>query len=127
MNTEINIRTNREIRDKAQKVFSALGISTSAGVNMFLRQVVVERGLPFAPQTDAKKIRARWDAQVKQALKGKKYKRVKIETVIDNPANRNFIRRNILTKGTIVKTELGKARITNRPGQEAHVNAVLIQ
>ena len=77
MNTVINIRTNREIRDKAQKVFSALGISTSAGVNMFLRQVVVERGLPFAPQTDAKKIRARWDAQVKQALKGKKYKSAK--------------------------------------------------
>ncbi len=58
--------------------------------------------------------------------KEKKYKKVKIEKVVDNPANRNFIRRNILTKGAIVKTELGKARITNRPGQEAHINAVLI-
>lgn len=58
--------------------------------------------------------------------KEKKYKKVKIETVVDNPANRNYIRRNILTKGTIIKTELGNARITNRPGQEAQVNAILI-
>ncbi|MBI2670821.1 30S ribosomal protein S8e [Candidatus Woesearchaeota archaeon] len=58
--------------------------------------------------------------------KEKKYKKAKIETVIDNPANRNYIRRNILTKGTIIKTEFGNAKITNRPGQEAHVNAILI-
>ncbi len=58
--------------------------------------------------------------------KEKKYKKAKIETVVDNPANRNYIRRNILTKGTIIKTELGNARITNRPGQEAQVNAILI-
>ncbi|MEK6974656.1 MAG: 30S ribosomal protein S8e [Nanoarchaeota archaeon] len=58
--------------------------------------------------------------------KEKKYKKAKIETVIDNPANRNYIRRNILTKGTIIKTELGNAKITNRPGQEAQINAVLV-
>lgn len=58
--------------------------------------------------------------------KDKKYKKANIETVIDNSANRNFIRRNILTKGTIIKTELGKAKITNRPGQESCINAVLI-
>ena len=58
--------------------------------------------------------------------KEKKYKKVKIKTVVDNPANRNFIRRNILTKGAIINTELGNARITNKPGQEAHINAILI-
>lgn len=58
--------------------------------------------------------------------KEKKYKKAKIETVIDNPANRNYIRRNILTKGTIIKTELGNAKITNRPGQEAQINAILV-
>ena len=77
MNTVINIRTNKEVRDKAHKVFSAMGISTSAGVNMFLRQVVVEKGLPFSPRIDTKKIRVQWDNQVKQALKGNKYKGAK--------------------------------------------------
>lgn len=53
-------------------------------------------------------------------------KKVKIETVSGNPANIHYIRRNILTKGAIIKTEIGDARITNRPGQEGSVNAVLI-
>ena len=58
--------------------------------------------------------------------KNKTYSKVKIKTVTENPANRNFVRRNILTKGAIVDTESGKARITSRPGQTGAINAVLI-
>ncbi len=77
MDTVINIRTNKEIRNKAQKVFSDMGISTSAGINMFLHQVVQEKGLPFTPSIDPKKIRERWDAEVKEALKGRGYRNAK--------------------------------------------------
>ncbi len=58
--------------------------------------------------------------------KTKTAKKVKIQTVSGNPANIHYIRRNILTKGAIIKTELGTARITNRPGQEGSINAMLI-
>lgn len=58
--------------------------------------------------------------------KSKKNLKLKIETILENPANRHFIRRNIITKGTIIKTEKGKARVTSRPGQEGNINAVLI-
>jgi len=58
--------------------------------------------------------------------KNKKYSKAKIVTIVDNPANRNFIRRNIMNKGAIIKTEVGNARITSRPGQEGTVNAILI-
>ena len=58
--------------------------------------------------------------------KNKKYAKAKIITIVDNPADRNFIRRNIMNKGAIIKTELGNAKITSRPGQEGTVNAVLI-
>lgn len=58
--------------------------------------------------------------------KSKKCETVAIKTVLENPANRNFVRRNILTKGTVIDTEKGKAKITSRPGQEGSVNAVLI-
>jgi small subunit ribosomal protein S8e len=51
----------------------------------------------------------------------------KIQMVVDNPANRNFVRANVLTKGTVVNTDKGKARITNRPGQEGTVNGVLVE
>jgi len=58
--------------------------------------------------------------------KTKKCSKVKIKTVLENPANRHYIRRSILTKGTVVETEKGKAKITNRPGQEGTINAVLV-
>ncbi|HLC66294.1 MAG TPA: 30S ribosomal protein S8e [Candidatus Nanoarchaeia archaeon] len=58
--------------------------------------------------------------------KTKKFMQSKIVTISDNPANRNYVRRNIITKGTIIDTEAGKARVTNRPGQEGAVNAVLL-
>lgn len=53
--------------------------------------------------------------------------KTEITNVINNPANPNLVRRNIITKGTIIQTKLGKAKVTSRPGQEGMVNAVLIQ
>lgn len=77
MNTVINIRTEKVIRDEAKKVFSKMGLSTSAGINMFLNQVVTEKGLPFTPTVNKKKIRAKWDTEVAEAIKsGKNYKNV---------------------------------------------------
>jgi len=73
MDTVINIRTDKNVRNEAKKVFSKMGLSTSAGINIFLRQVITEKGLPFTPTSDAKKIRARWDAQTAKAVKTKKY------------------------------------------------------
>lgn len=58
--------------------------------------------------------------------KSKSFKQAKIKTITDNPANRHFIRRNIMTKGSVIDTEFGKARITSRPGQDGVINAVLI-
>ncbi len=54
-------------------------------------------------------------------------KNVEIDTVEDNPANPNYVRRSILTKGTIIQTPEGKAKITSRPGQEGSVSAKLIE
>lgn len=50
-----------------------------------------------------------------------------IKTVTGNPANINYVRRNILTKGAVVQTSAGKARITSRPGQHGAINAVLVE
>lgn len=57
----------------------------------------------------------------------KKLKKVKITNVAQTPSNRFLARQNILTKGAIVETELGKVRITNRPSQEAVINGVLVE
>jgi small subunit ribosomal protein S8e len=58
---------------------------------------------------------------------GKNYKKVKILDVIENKAHPLFKRRKIITKGAIIKTEIGLAKVTSRPGQDGVVNAVLIK
>ncbi len=58
---------------------------------------------------------------------GSKILKTEIKNVLETPSNRFLARRNILTKGTIVETDKGKARITNRPTQEGIVNGVLIK
>jgi len=59
--------------------------------------------------------------------KTKKFVQAKIKSVIENPANRHYTRRNIITKGAIIETDKGKAKVTSRPGQDGIVNAVLIE
>ena len=56
-----------------------------------------------------------------------KVSKVEIKNVLETPSNRFLARQNILTKGTIVETELGKVKITNRPSQESVVNGILIE
>ena len=60
-------------------------------------------------------------------LKAGQVKKAKIKTVVENPADLHFVRRNVLTKGAIIDTELGRARVTSRPGQNGSVDAVLIE
>ncbi len=59
--------------------------------------------------------------------KTKKTKKAKVLDVIENPANPQLVRSKIITKGAIIKTEIGKAKVTSRPGQDGVLNAVLIE
>ena len=40
--------------------------------------------------------------------------------------NLNNIKVNIITKGSVIQTEKGKAQVTSRPGQHGVVSAVLV-
>jgi len=53
-------------------------------------------------------------------------KNVKILRVLESH-NPEYVRMNIVTRGTVIETELGKVRITNRVGQDGIVNGVLLQ
>ena len=57
--------------------------------------------------------------------KGKSAKTT-IINVVENPANSNLVRRNIITKGCVVETKMGRARVTSRPGQEGSVSGKLL-
>lgn len=57
----------------------------------------------------------------------KKFIQTEIQSVIKNPANHNFVRRGIITKGALIKTTVGSVKVTSRPGQNQILNGVLVQ
>ena len=78
------------------------------------------------------KIKRVMGGNLKTYLLGAKFvnvkdKKVKIKNVLETPSNRFLARQNVLTKGTVVETELGKVKITNRPSQEGLVNGILVK
>lgn len=58
--------------------------------------------------------------------KSGKTEKVEIVRVLKNPANVDYDRRGVITKGAIIETPKGLARVTSRPGQTSVINAVLI-
>jgi len=64
-------------------------------------------------------------ANVSDPQTGKTAK-VEILEVIRNTANVDYNRRRVLTKGAIIRTALGIAKIVSRPGQDGVINAVAI-
>lgn len=72
--TTLNIRIEQNIKNKANKTLSSLGIDMSTAIKMFLNQVITENGLPFTPTKNMSTIKDRWDKQTAYALKyGKNY------------------------------------------------------
>ncbi|HVP93498.1 MAG TPA: 30S ribosomal protein S8e [Acidobacteriota bacterium] len=59
-------------------------------------------------------------------VKSGKTQKVEITRVVRNPANVDYNRRGVITKGAVIETSLGLARVTSRPGQDEVINAVLI-
>jgi small subunit ribosomal protein S8e len=60
-------------------------------------------------------------------LASKQTKKVKINRLKTNPASKDLTRKGVITKGAILETELGDAKVTSRPGQDGIVNAILLK
>ena len=52
MQTNLNIRTDTEVKQNAEKIFAQLGLNLSTAVNIFLRQAIRQGGLPFEVKLD---------------------------------------------------------------------------
>ncbi len=57
----------------------------------------------------------------------RKVSRARITNVTKNPSNKDYERRGVITKGAIIETEAGTARVLSRPGQDGIVNAILVK
>ena len=78
------------------------------GGNAKIRMLVSDRMIVYNPKT-------------------KTSQKAKIITVKENNANPHFVHRNIMTKGAIVQTEIGLAKITSRPGQHGIISGILVK
>ena len=45
--TNLNIRTDKEVKIAAERIFEELGLNMTTAVNIFLRQTIRENGIPF--------------------------------------------------------------------------------
>ncbi|BDZ68153.1 30S ribosomal protein S8e [Methanobacterium ferruginis] len=59
--------------------------------------------------------------------KTQKVQLAEITNVVENQANTHFVRRNIITKGAVVETNIGKVKVTSRPGQDGIINGIMIE
>lgn len=50
--TNLNIRTEKAVKDQAEKIFSELGLNMTTAINMFLRTAIREHGIPFELRLD---------------------------------------------------------------------------
>src|ERR687889_2463538 len=57
----------------------------------------------------------------------KKTTNSKILQVVKNPANKDYERRGVISKGALLETESGLAKVISRPGQDGCINGVLVK
>ena len=50
--TNLNIRTDKAIKDQAEQIFNELGLNMTTAINMFLRSTIREHGIPFQLKLD---------------------------------------------------------------------------
>lgn len=52
----LSIRINSEVKQQASEILEELGLDLSSAVNVFLRQVIHDNGLPFQPNLETKQM-----------------------------------------------------------------------
>lgn len=50
----IHIRVDSEVKDNAEGILNSLGLTLSGAVNVFLRKIIQEKGIPFSLKSDSK-------------------------------------------------------------------------
>ena len=82
MTTNLNIRTDKEVKEQSDKIFSELGLSMTAAINMFLRATIRENGIPFSlkldtPNQETKEALNEFDEMKRNKEKYKRYESFK--------------------------------------------------
>ena len=82
----------------------------------------------YRKRSGAMSVRVLFDTTINVAdMKTGKGIQATLQSVSENAADPNYVRRNIMTKGAVMETDKGLVRITSRPGSHGVINGVLIE
>ena len=82
----------------------------------------------YRKRSGSQSVRVLFDTTINVADKNTgKVIQATLQSVSENAADPNFVRRNIMTKGAVVETDKGPVRITSRPGSHGVLNGVLLE
>lgn len=73
------------------------------------------------------KVKLKEAVYVNVALSEGSIKKARILDVVETPENPQNSKFKIISKGSVVKTELGLVKITSRPGQDGVLNGILLR
>lgn len=65
--TNLNIKIDRELKAEADKLFNEMGMNLTTAVNVFVRQAVLQRAIPFKIYRDASSTEAARSIEQRQA------------------------------------------------------------
>lgn len=100
---------------------------TDRGIHFLETRIGKRQAIPKRVRGGGTKLKLISAEKINIADSKGKMRRAKLISVKENQANPHYIRRNILTRGAVVETDMGLARVTSRPGQDGIVNAVLVE
>ncbi|MDU7651179.1 MAG: type II toxin-antitoxin system RelB/DinJ family antitoxin [Anaerococcus vaginalis] len=52
LSTNLNVRTDKQVKKQAEEIYANLGLNMSTAINMFLRASIRESGIPFDLKLD---------------------------------------------------------------------------
>ncbi|HWT77159.1 MAG TPA: type II toxin-antitoxin system RelB/DinJ family antitoxin [Mobilitalea sp.] len=95
--SNIFARVEPEVKEQAEQVLDRLGIPMSNAVGMFLRQVVLQRGIPFemrlpmeVPLVYGSLTKEQFDSELKKGIEDIREGRVYSADTIENEMKRDF-------------------------------------
>lgn len=90
-------RVEPEVKEQAEQVLDRLGISMSNAVGMFLRQIVMQRGIPFemklpqeVPLVYSSLTKEQFDSEMEKGIEDIQEGRVYSADTIENEMKRDF-------------------------------------
>lgn len=127
MGIQIHTKSNTKMSGNGRKNIRARDKKRSEVGNYFSGTKLAEQNVNIAVRRRGGNTGLRLKkASTANVLTKNGCKKAKITGVMESKDNRNFARQNIITKGSVIITELGNAVVVNRPGREGCINAKLV-